>query len=275
MTTKTASSLSIREIQLAELAILKQSVQFFEKNHLSYWLYGGTLLGAIRHQGFIPWDDDIDIIMPRPDYEKLLNIMKNTQNKIGPFELHAVELENSNHLCPKIIDERINIEQEGHVEKNLWIDIFPLDGLPDSKPERYLRKISRYKNTFYMRALSYEHQIYPKSIIKKEISQLRRLLNLDKTIKKLNKMAKKFSYEDAKTYVCDTVWAVHPGNILKKEWLDTTIKMPFEDTEVNVFGGYKYYLENRYGKDYMKIPPEDKRETHHIRAYRIDKKANI
>lgn len=79
--------LTKREIQLAELGILKNFIKVCDKNKLTYWLYAGTALGAARHKGFIPWDDDIDVIMPRPDYEKLINLCreKDIFKEVGLF----------------------------------------------------------------------------------------------------------------------------------------------------------------------------------------------
>ena len=127
--------LGLKEIQQRELEIFKKFVEICEQYGIRYYLAGGTLLGAARHKGFIPWDDDIDVNMPREDYETLLSHADEI-GASGDYKLVAGELGNLNYPFAKIYDLHTNIRKlydDDDTERNLWIDIFPMDGLPDDE----------------------------------------------------------------------------------------------------------------------------------------------
>ena len=264
--------LSLEEIQKEELNILKSVIVIFEENNLKYYLYGGTLLGAIRHNGFIPWDDDIDLIMPRPDYDKFISILKNDDKCLNGLVPMAPELNDFDFPFCKIYNKSIVLESENNMEKYLWIDIFPVDGISNNyNPYNYLKKIYNKRKVFSRK----RDQIYHikdnnklKYVIKSVIFFPLQFLSFDRIINHFVKYCRKYEY-DTSQYVCDLVWAKHPGNILKKEWLDETIKVKFEDIDANAFIGYKFYLENRYGKNYMELPPKEQRITHSFKAWRV------
>ncbi|WP_051004336.1 LicD family protein [Treponema primitia] len=135
--------MTLRDIQLIELAILKQVLAIIKSNNLTYFLLGGTLLGAVRHQGFIPWDDDIDIGMPRPDYEKFIEVV----NKLlpGNLQLKHFKLDEKYKKYPiRIEDIRYQVQRNDAIQKsiyNVWIDIFPLDGMPGNPLGRSIHKL--------------------------------------------------------------------------------------------------------------------------------------
>ena len=128
--------MTVKELQETELEILKAFHRFCEEHHLRYYLSGGTLLGAIRHKGFIPWDDDIDLCMPRPDYMKLVEILKDGQ-------LDQYRYLNTRYLdkdCPssmiRVCDNRTELDFTEYripYQIGCWIDVFPLDGLEDDE----------------------------------------------------------------------------------------------------------------------------------------------
>ena len=125
---------SIRKLQLIELDILKRTKKILDDNNLRYYMLGGTLLGAIRHEGFIPWDDDIDIGIPRNDYEKFLSI---AQNKLKyPYELQISKNSNGKYYYARIVNNDYKLLRKvGYKDAiiSCWIDVFPLDGVPDKK----------------------------------------------------------------------------------------------------------------------------------------------
>lgn len=271
--------LTAKELQQCELEILKWLDEICRKNDLHYFVYGGTLLGAIRHRGFIPWDDDIDTIMPRPDYEKLIKILKTYNLNSLNLKAESPEIsESADFPFLKIFNMNIKFDKADNIidATNAWIDVFPVDGIKNPV-RKNLKKIS------FLRKILNSRRAQTRNIVNSNFSKTQkifhrvrriplRVIPFKKYMQFFIKRCKSTKFQDSE-YVCDTVWAKHPGNILKKEWLNETIRMPFEDIEVNVFGGYKHYLENRYGKDYMKLPPKEKQITHGIKAYKIDKEA--
>ena len=129
---KLLSNTEIKEVLLNILIELQKSCN---RNGIEFYLVGGSLLGAIRHQGFIPWDDDVDIGMKRPDYDKLLELSKKKNFLPSYLKIISYEQGTSQYPFIKIIDTRYCMEQgyvqEGNVT-SIWVDILPTDGLPDN-----------------------------------------------------------------------------------------------------------------------------------------------
>ena len=167
--------LNTREIQLEEKKILDQVVEFLDKNDLKYSLCAGTLLGAIRHKGFIPWDDDIDIMMSRPEYNKLQELIKNNSNILGDnLYFHSVELHNLNMPFTKVYNHNVEINDWRYndiYEKYLWIDIFPIDGFPDNVGEckKWFEKRNSIKKILAYRKMSNKFILSKKNILIKTV----------------------------------------------------------------------------------------------------------
>ena len=125
----------LREIQLKELALLKEVKRICKKYRLRYFLCGGTLLGAVRHQGFIPWDDDIDIMMPREDYEQFIRMASEEWQDY--YYTNSARPDCITH----VVDKKTTIIRTNCMKErreNLCIDIFPLDGMPKSAVGRII-----------------------------------------------------------------------------------------------------------------------------------------
>ena len=270
--------LSSREIQLEEKKILDDIVFFLNENNIRYTLCGGTLIGAIRHKGFIPWDDDIDIAIPRPDYEKLQSIIKNN-SKIGEnLYFHSYELKNLNMPFTKVYNHDIEIYDwrfKDKYEKYLWIDIFPIDGLPNSDEEtkELFKKRDIWKKILLYRKMSLKYIFLNKkkiinNIIKLFINLIYNILPERLITSKIIKLNKN-NYNDSK-YAGVYSWGYGPREKMEKEVFEEYIDVEFEGSIYKSIKDYNTYLSKIYG-DYMTLPPEEKRVTHSFKAWRVDK----
>ncbi|MBE5805349.1 MAG: oligosaccharide repeat unit polymerase [Clostridiales bacterium] len=267
-------NLSHREIQLEELEILKNVVRYLEDNNLKYSLCAGTLLGAVRHNGFIPWDDDIDIFMPREDYDKFIKICNDKEiNK--DYVLETIERNNSKYPFAKIVNKKIIIESKSSEDINLWIDIFPIDGYSEDYKEAVMqsKKIEFCKGLIYLNNTAIidifkERKSWKNKILKIILKPIALIIPIQIVSKKMIKICKKYKYSESK-FVGGYIWGYGICERLEKEsFILRTIKMNFEGINFNVPEGYDLYLKSIYG-DYMKLPPEEKRITHNIIAKKI------
>lgn len=264
-------NLSLKEIQNEEKELLRKTVEYLDKNNIEYYISYGTMLGAIRHKGFIPWDDDIDISMTRNNFEKLIDIAKHKNTIDNDLEIQSYELGNSVYPFIKIINKKIFLEDNISVDQNLWIDVFPLDGLPSD--EKKIKKIMN--KTFKMAELymvkNFKYKEIPKTtrsnkatIIKYLAKPVTIFINKEKWMQKYLKVAKSYDVNSSKK-ITSVVWHGKKIIVFPKEILESEI-YNFEDIKVKGFKDYDNYLKACYG-DYMKLPPENERNTHNIKAY--------
>lgn len=266
--------LSLEDIKKIELDILVQFDKFCKKNGFQYYLAGGTLLGAIRHKGFIPWDDDIDVCMSRPNYEKLLiEFTQRNQNR----NLEICELRFNNFDAPfcKIVAKNtkvVNKFMRNQANSRLWIDIFPVDGLPDAIDE--VNKIYKKCNFYRTMLLLCDANLgegktafrkWSKYFLK-PISNLYGKRNL---INKLISMGNGHSYESS-NYVGIVTWGLYgAGERMLKSEFEKATEVEFEGHKFPAFSCWDSYLHGLYG-DYMQLPPVEKRQTHDMEAYLLE-----
>ncbi len=255
--------LTIYDIQREELEILKIVSKYLKDNNIKYSIYYGTLLGSVRHNGFIPWDDDIDLAILRDDYDILINCLirdKGIIDKKKGIEAEGFELGNS--ICPyiKIINKKIDIIDDFNYDKHLWIDMFPLDNVKDNN-SLYFKKLDILRSIYFLK--------------RDEINNLKPR-NFKNSFFRF--LVKPFSFNDfLKKYInyCKKYQSIKTNLISKNVWARKTVcqKSKFEVEEVDFCGfnvyrvkDYDYFLKVLYGNDYMKLPPIEKRVTHLFKA---------
>ena len=269
----------MREIGVDEakkmlVGVLDEFHDFCEKHSLKYVLAAGTLLGAIRHNGFIPWDDDIDVYMPRPDYEKLLKLYPAD----GENDLYEYNL-NDKYMYPfaKIGKKgTLCVEKGGYsgVDLGIYIDIFPIDGLGNDLAEakKTIRKVKRYVNMEL--SLLVEQWRKDVSFVKNFAIWVLHLLTKlygghKKVLRKMNKVLARKSYNESK-YVGQIVEMPRVSKITERTIYESRQLHVFEKGLYYIPSDYDVILRNLYG-DYMKLPPEEKRVyAHGYKAYILD-----
>lgn len=249
------------EIQKELCDMLKYLVELLEKNKIKYFISSGTCLGTIRHKGFIPWDNDIDIFVPREEYYKISNLPVEDKYEItNPYK--------KDYLCTysKFVNKKIRLEDHDAIKKyskqNLFIDIFPLDYLPDNDKKRNRLVKNVYKLKILLSCKGTKGSTKKKDVLKKIYRILFFWLPINVLKKVINNSGVKYKTE----HCMDLCWGKTP--LLTKFFEDYEIK-EFEGIPVRVPKMYHEYLTTIYG-DYMKLPPVEKRVSHNIDAYYIE-----
>lgn len=267
----------LRQAQLVILRMLKIIDHVCRKHDIHYWLDGGTLLGAIRHGGFIPWDDDVDIGMLREDYERFLKIATEEL----PKDLFVQNLSTSvyaGNTWTQIKDRKslVVLEENAKYHQGLYIDIFPFDNYSSNKIKRsFYEKILK---TLYIKSYAvtapfkrpyFKGQNLVKNIIKlliKVVFSVFYILNKN-VIYNLNLKYRDKIIESTKknkdNYLGYGVDVLNWDNIYERETIFPLEKAKFEGMEFDVPSNTDAYLKNLYGNSYMELPPEHKRVQHH------------
>lgn len=265
----------VRKLQYISYCILCDVDDFCRKNNIRYFLGGGSALGAVRHKGFIPWDDDIDIMMPREDYDRFLATFGDAVEYQGRYELGS--LSNTpgwTRPFARVWDKRTKMSQNSTGERDLGvlIDIFPIDGVPEGKLARkifYLRL--RIANT--LRNAAQRQEFLPGErhrTLKKILHVFAAVRGARYYAEKLDRIARKHEY--SKCSVAGASLAVHywGREALDKKHFEGTVYMPFATREFPLPVGYHEYLTSLYG-DYMVIPQDDAERGHtHLDRWRIE-----
>lgn len=268
----------LRKLQLIELDILKTFIRICDENELKYYLMAGTLLGAVRHKGFIPWDDDIDVGMPRPDYDKFIDLAE--KELVGPYQLHTILNKKGfyGYYYARVESTEVLLQKDATIQKlkiPAWIDVFPLDAVPDNndKMEKWLKKCRFWKRVFELSQASYtaatDEYKKTKSGFKSVCRNIFLKLKIDRFIstewawRKLDRSIKANDY-----HRCGRIMNVcgirGKKTIFPKEKYGEGKKYVFEDALVNGPEDSDFILSQLYG-DYMTPPKMNNRDQHHIK----------
>ena len=262
-----------KEMWAVELDMLAQLDRVCKKHGLTYFAGAGTLLGAVRHGGFIPWDDDIDVYMLRPDYDRFVELASEFEH---PYFLQTSLTEkNLLHMHAKIRNTlttgATKKEAKRDINNGLFIDIFPLDGVCPGKLPDYIQRV---KNTFYRKCFVAFNNMHDPSVsfkaagFKGKLKYIQHFVlaklfarDKEKLFRKYDNNLKKYSVPGTKVWGNRTLVFPCPKSRRPYEDWQDIITLPFEFTEIPAPAAYDSMLRQQYG-DYMKIP-ENKNGTRH------------
>lgn len=266
--------ISLQEHKQIMLEILQVFASFCEENGLKYYLDAGTLLGAVRHKGFIPWDNDMDVCMMRPDYDRMVEILRDRHYKLNDCII-LEQSEDSLYCFSKLSDTRTKLIEYPDTwpeENYIYIDVFPKDGLKDlSFKTKIVCKISEVLallNWFNKHSIPYWKE--KKKGLKKWIATIAGVLVKDKN--KPYRLQQRFIKWYAKKHPlesCEYANTLVNGEfdtVCHRECFDDRVLMDFEGKKFYGPKGYDEWLRALYGDDYMTPPPLEKQYIHNIIA---------
>lgn len=274
LTDQKVSNESLREMQMAELEILNSVADFCDGHGIRYYLASGTLLGAVRHKGFIPWDDDIDIVIRRDEYERFLAAAK-AEGFEGSLELkHYSTDAEFDRTYTRVINKKVrvlNTSYQKEVLENAWIDIYPLDALPDNKMLAWV-----YQFRFLIIRLFYYYSCFDTHVNLQRKDRgtfqkamiwigsrlgIARRLDTRKLIERQERFLKShYSASAKRMFLAYTIYFFK--EVYPQEWYAERIKLSFEGKVFWCPKEYSKVLTQMYG-NYMKPVPEEKRMVKH------------
>ena len=259
---------TLKHIHDVELMILKDLISFCDENNITYFMYAGSLLGTIRHSGFIPWDDDLDVCMLRSEFERFKKLFLSDEK----YDLLSTESHGDYpYFFAKLNLKNTRFEEEWMDQLDFTIgfniDIFVLDDLTDNKYKRsyQLKKAFLYNRLLIMSKIRLDDLPFVSKVISHSVYHVLHFLNLNpsKLNKRCLKFLNKYADDNAKNVFDISAMAHEYPLIYDKNDFKEVTQVKFEDTYVNVPKNYDKILTELYG-DYMQLPPEDKRYNHTI-----------
>lgn len=258
--------------------VLREFHDICHKNGFQYYAVGGTAIGAVRHKGIIPWDDDIDVAMPRPDFDRFVDFCK--KHDLGNYEL--VSYDNTNNYAlyfPKFCNRNTTLVERWNTPCviGLFIDVFPLDSIADDtqEAEKLVKHYIKLRNmleavsthvsfTEYISLLS-KRKEWGRFVVKTFGYMFRQRMRKF-LFNAIDKLLRKYPYGSTGK-VINYCGAYAMRELFDKKILEgEVVNLPFEDISVDMMPGYDEYLRGVYG-DYMQLPPKDKCIPHHLKAF--------
>ena len=285
-----------RKLQLKELEILKVFQEICTRHNLKYFAIGGTCLGAVRHKGFIPWDDDIDVAMPHEDYQKFREIISSEL----PSNYGLLGMDTSHHFyLPYVF--RLHDKNTAFIEdisssahflndmgKGISIDLFVLNGMPHNKyagkgliaMARFCHLLGCFLGIYFFRSRITQHDKFLEKLSKIAAAPIIWLISRFHAFMSAqeDKMMKKYPFNCSDKIMF--IWRSNKPKtkpnkygwyrmLFPYELFKSSVELPFEDTTISVPAGYDEYLRMEFG-NYMELPPEHKRNAHHSSRMIID-----
>lgn len=261
----------VQELTIDTLMVL---LDYFEKNDLRYYFIGGALIGVLRHKGFIPWDDDIDLGLPRKDFDRFHELLEKDMPE-GYGICNRFTDSNWHFAMSQFIDLESEIEinlAEEPRKAHIWIDIFPIDGLPDNRLLRFIR-VKRILFKRYLVQIAHistqvdshrNRPIYEKVIINFcKVIPIGKLLDTEKILNSLEKLLRKSDFDQSQ-WCGNMLGRLREREVVRTEWFGNPKRALFEGEEVNIPENSDAVLTSLYG-EYMKFPPKEERVAHGVR----------
>ena len=258
-------TVDVRKLQLMELQVLNEVRRICDKHQISWFLVGGSVLGAARHQGFIPWDDDVDLGMYRPDYERFLAAARDELS--DRYFLQTLESDPGYHLgYAKIRVNGTRYVQENVMHRTMhqgvFVDIYPIDGVPDDPKLRKKQRMWALLSYFFCRQEPIKKQGQAIKLASTVLTKV-----LPKTLQKKIGMAYDRKISRFPVETCRDVANIYGikqyyNEIMPKEYIGAPVMLEFEGSPTPVPEQWDNYLTFLYG-DYHQLPPEDQRVLKH------------
>lgn len=263
--------MTLSDIQTVSLEILKEFDRFCKENDLQYSLAYGTLLGAVRHKGFIPWDDDIDVMMPKTDYDKFIKLYQDSEK----YMCFAYEKNNCLLAYARLAEMNRTVVRTSAPwndrESGVWIDVFPIVGVEDDK-ESYLHT-AKLAYSLWRKIVRSRQAMGHLSTHRSFMWNLKRIAIkiiywrcLPKYLKKLMVIINRFDYNSSR-YVSNMSHLLYAKrSFFPKQMFDDYVELPFGVDKFRCIKDYDKFLTMIYN-DYMVLPPVNKRRTHSYHNY--------
>ena len=261
--------ITTQKLHSCQLLLAAELNRICKKHGIKYFIIAGTLLGAVRHKGFIPWDDDMDFAIMRKDYAKFLSVCK---TELGDKFILQDMFSDSDYALPvaKLLLKGTSFAERNASEtgsqKGIFIDVFPFDSIPDDEKARQKHN----RNTYFLKRIFLAKQGYSIAekgqLLKRIVYALLRFASFfvsKKTIRNsLDREMRRFEKENTKKVAALGGAYGYTKESVERRWFNETVELPFEDITLEAPKDYVDYLTYFYG-DYMTPPPEDKRYTRH------------
>ena len=259
--------ITIQQLKELLLQVMDAIDKYCRHNEIRYFITAGTLIGALRHKGYIPWDDDIDIVMLRDDYEKFISRFNAYSER---YKVYSIETDANCHYAYAKVYDSNTVFIEGHEDMGgkvigVNVDVFPLDYVTDDYNDaiRLKNQIKPYDNIVTVKHIAKKDRGLFKNVSLFILKAVCAFVPYSWCIKRIDRMARKFEKNTNSRYVVNAViYAKGEREILEREWFKDSMEVPFENRKYLAPIGADQYMRRLFG-DYMRLPPEDKRISHH------------